>query len=141
MKDTLFPIQKDLLAKLHKANSEPTVRQLVIQQLDCDDIELEKSGTDALHKNILFEFKHDEDMRYKDGDRAKVLAQALYYCHHFYFDGDRVQPPTLPSWTKTNSFFMNGKSSNRFIKTRHCSEKAMRPSRMRRLSSKICFSY
>ena len=81
MKDALFPIPKDLLAKLHKANSEPTVRQLVIQQLDCDDIELEKSGTDALHKNILFEFKHDVDMRYKEGERARVLAQALYYWH------------------------------------------------------------
>ena len=53
MSDTLFPIPKDLLRKLHSANSEPTVRQLVIQQLDCEDIELEVGGIDTLHKNIF----------------------------------------------------------------------------------------
>ena len=92
MKDTLFPIPKDLLRKLHKANSEPTVRQRVIEQLGCEDIELEVGGIDALHKNILIEFKHDVDMRYKEGERAKVLAQALYYCQKFYIDGKRVPP-------------------------------------------------
>ena len=41
MTDTLFPIAKDLLRSLHTANSEATVQQLVIQQLDCEDIQLE----------------------------------------------------------------------------------------------------
>ena len=80
MKDTLFPIPKELLKTLRKANSEATVRQLVIQQLDCDDIKLEEGHTDALHKNILIEFKLDEDMQHPDGSRAHILAQALYYC-------------------------------------------------------------
>jgi len=92
MSDTLFPIQKDLFRSLRKANSEDTVRQRVIEQLNCEEIDLEVGGIDALHKNILIEFKHDVDMRYKEGDRARVLAQALYYCHHFLFDGKRVPP-------------------------------------------------
>jgi len=33
MTDTLFHIPKDLLAKLHKANSEDTVRQRVIKNI------------------------------------------------------------------------------------------------------------
>ena len=80
MTDTLFPIPKDLLQKLRNANSEATVRQLVIQQLNCDDIKLEEGRTDVYHKNVLFEFKLDVDMSQPGGDRSKVLAQALYYC-------------------------------------------------------------
>ncbi|MCL2744266.1 MAG: hypothetical protein FWE67_10480, partial [Planctomycetaceae bacterium] len=87
MSDMLFYIPKDLLAKLHNANSEATVRQLVMQQLDCDEITLEEGRTDVYHKNVLFEFKHDVDMSQPDGDRAKVLAQALYYCKSLYVDG------------------------------------------------------
>jgi predicted RNA methylase len=92
MTDALFPIRKDLLDKLHNANSEATVRQLVIEQLDCDDFKLEEGRSDALHKNILIEFKHDVDMQHIEGERASVLAQALYYCHNFYIDGKRVPP-------------------------------------------------
>jgi predicted RNA methylase len=90
MTDTLFPIPKELFRTLRKANSEATVRQLVIQHLDCDEIKLEEGGTDALHENILIEFKFDEDMQHKEGKRAHILAQALYYCHNFYIDGKRV---------------------------------------------------
>ena len=92
MSKTLFPIPKDLLKSLRKANSEATVRQLVIQQLDCDDIKLEDSSADVFHKNILIEFKHDENMQHKEGDRAKILAQALYYCHKIYTDGRKPVP-------------------------------------------------
>ena len=77
MKKTLFPIPKDLLHLLRNANSEDTVRQLVLQQLDCDEIKLGASRSDALHKNILIEFKHKVDLQNTD-ERAKVLAQALY---------------------------------------------------------------
>ncbi|MCL2742671.1 MAG: hypothetical protein FWE67_02350 [Planctomycetaceae bacterium] len=90
MSETLFSIPKDLLAKLHNANSEATVRQLVMQQLDCDEITLEEGRTDVYHKNVLFEFKHDVDLSQPGGDRAKVLAQALYYCNALYVDG-RIQ--------------------------------------------------
>ena len=85
MKKTLFPIPKDLLAPLRNANSEDAVRQL-----DCDDFTLEEGGSDVLNKNVIIEFKHDKDMRHKEGDRARVFAQALYYCQKRYFDGKRV---------------------------------------------------
>ena len=92
MKNTLFPIPKDLLNKLRKANSEATVRQLIIEQLNCEDIKLEEGKSDALHENILFEFKLDKDMKGMEGDRASILAQVLYYCRNFYVDGKRVPP-------------------------------------------------
>ena len=95
MKKTLFPIPKDLLAALHGANSEATIRQLVIQQLDCEDIKLEEGRSDASHENILFEFKHDEDMKNPEGKRAEILAQALYYCHNTYTDGKKPVPAYL----------------------------------------------
>ena len=57
MTDTLFPIPKELFRTLRKANSEATVRKLVIQQLNYDDITLEEGRTDVYHKNVLFEFK------------------------------------------------------------------------------------
>jgi len=90
MRDTLFHIPKDLLQTLHNAKSEATVRQLVIQQLDCEEYELEENKSDFFHKNILIEFKHDEDMLHKEGIRSRILAQALYYCHNFYIDGKPV---------------------------------------------------
>jgi hypothetical protein len=93
LKDKLFPIRKDLLNALHKANSEATVRQLVIQQLDCDGVKLEDERTDAYHENILFEFKHDVDMQHKGGVRARILAQVLYYCRSFYVDAQKRVPP------------------------------------------------
>ena len=40
----------------------------------------------AYYESIL-----DKEMR-KEGDRARVLAQALYYCQKRYFDGKRVPP-------------------------------------------------
>jgi hypothetical protein len=92
MSKTLFPIPQDLLNKLRRANSEATVRQLVIQQLDCEDIKLEEDKSDASHENILIEFKLNEDMQHKEGNRAKILAEALYYCRNFYIDGKRVPP-------------------------------------------------
>jgi hypothetical protein len=42
MKKTLFPLPKELFEKLRNAHSEATVRQLVIQALDCDEIQLER---------------------------------------------------------------------------------------------------
>ncbi|MCL2306377.1 MAG: hypothetical protein FWC43_13615 [Planctomycetaceae bacterium] len=106
MKKTLFPVPKDLLRSLHQANSEATVRQLVIQQLDCEDFRLEEGNADAFHKNILIEFKHDEDMRHKEGDRAPILAQALYYCHNFFIDGKPV-PPYVALVDKDEFVFYN----------------------------------
>jgi len=90
MKKTLFPTPKDLLNAIRAANSEATVRQLVIEQLDCPDIKLEEGKADAKHENILIEFKLDEDMQHKEGKRAEILAQALYYCRYDYLDGKRM---------------------------------------------------
>ena len=127
MKHSLFPIPKDLVNALRRANSEATVRQLVIQQLDCDEFKLEEDRSDAFHKNILIEFKHDVDLRHKEGDRARILAQALYYCHNFYIDGKRVPPyvalvdkdefvfyhrVTLEPLYKDDTLFRQGNASN-----------------------------
>jgi hypothetical protein len=96
MKKTLFPLSKELFEKLRNANSEATVRQRVVEALDCDDIQLEEGRTDAFHKNILFEFKLDEDMQHPEGVRSQILAQTLYYCHNFYIDGKPVPPHVVP---------------------------------------------
>ena len=93
MMKTLFPIPKDLFTAIRAANSEATVRQLVIQQLDCEDIKLEEDRSDASHENILFEFKYDEDMKSPSGRRAEILSQALYYCYYTYTDGKKRVPP------------------------------------------------
>jgi hypothetical protein len=132
--DNLFPIPNDLWAALRQANSEATVRQLVIQQLNCNDMKLEDERADVYHKNILIEFKLNEDMQYKEGDRAKILAQALYYCNAYYVDGrieqdgtGRVPPyvalidndefvfyerETLEPIYKQTEIFLNGSASN-----------------------------
>ncbi|MDR1290509.1 MAG: hypothetical protein LBK06_04840 [Planctomycetaceae bacterium] len=125
--EMLFHIPKDLLNSLRRAKSEATVRQLVIQQLDCESGNLEEGRTDFIHENILIEFKLNEDMKHKEGDRAKILAQALYYCNAFYLDGKRVPPyialidkdefvfyerKSLEIIYKQNDLFLNGNASD-----------------------------
>ncbi|MDR3233961.1 MAG: hypothetical protein LBT46_09935 [Planctomycetaceae bacterium] len=92
MKKTLFSIDNDLFETLRQAKSEATVRQRILEQLVDNTGELEEGNTDFLHENILIEFKHNEDMSAKEGVRAEILAQSLYYCHNLYMDGKRVPP-------------------------------------------------
>ena len=48
-----------------------------------------KLGTDAYTEHCLFEFKYDRTMATLDG-KARTLAQALYYCHRFYKEGELI---------------------------------------------------
>ncbi|MDR3181525.1 MAG: hypothetical protein LBT89_01165, partial [Planctomycetaceae bacterium] len=92
MKETLFSIDQNLFETLRYAKSEATVRQRILEQLVDNTGELEEGNIDFLHENILIEFKHDEDMAAKEGIRAQILAQSLYYCYNLYIDGKRVPP-------------------------------------------------
>ena len=90
MTDTLFPASADLFAALLESQSEADVRQAITAQLPLG--QLEYLQIDYLHKNLLVEFKFDNDMSNREGRRAEVLAQACYYCHALRIRGDRVPP-------------------------------------------------
>jgi hypothetical protein len=117
MSDALFPIRKDLLDLLHNANSEATVRQFVIQHLESDEIKLEEGRADVYHKNVLFEFKHDVDMKHKEGVRSRILAQALYYCRSFYINAEKRVPPHIVLIDKDEFVFYEGDSPLTIVKT------------------------
>ena len=90
MTPTLFPLPKDLFGTLLEAQSEADVKQAVVAELPLG--RLEYLQTDYIHDNLLIEFKFDNDMSYREGRRAEVLAQTCYYCHYLRINGDRVPP-------------------------------------------------
>jgi hypothetical protein len=66
----------DLLKRLEKASTEEDVKTAYLKYFELESST--KDRHDTYTKEILFEFKYDVNFD-NIGQRAKVLAQALYY--------------------------------------------------------------